>query len=143
MRSQACDERHPQPGHRRQSIVLIIDIGRPAEGVWRMGGVVRRALTPELAKASGRQGGGLRTNLCVAFVCCVVAGPSWAASQRDKDDCTSNEPERVIAGCTRIVQDRTETTKSQASAFNNRGSAYFAKGDYNRAIADLTEAIRL
>jgi len=80
-------------------------------------------------------------SLLVAY--CVVAGPALAASQRDKDDCTSNDPDRVIAGCTRIVQDRLETTKSLATAYNNRGSGYFAKGDYNRAIADLSEAIRL
>ena len=32
---------------------------------------------------------------------------------------------------------------NDASAYNNRGNAYFNKGDYDRAIADYTQAIRL
>ena len=108
-----------------------------------MGGVVRRRLASVLGLSGTGGSRSLRAKLGVLFMCCVVAGPSWAASQRDKDDCNSNEPDRVIAGCSRIIQDRSETIKLQATAFSNRGSAHFTKGDFNRAIIDLTEAIRL
>jgi lipoprotein NlpI len=73
----------------------------------------------------------------------VVAGPVLAVSDGDRDDCAAEDPERNIAGCTRIIQGRGETAKSRASAYNNRGVAYKEKGDLNRAIADLNEAIRL
>ncbi|MGD0026121.1 MAG: tetratricopeptide repeat-containing serine protease family protein [Xanthobacteraceae bacterium] len=47
-------------------------------------------------------------------------------------------PDLMIDGCTAVIQ-----SGPRAWAFNNRGSAYGRKGDYDRAIADCTEAIRL
>ena len=35
------------------------------------------------------------------------------------------------------------TKNLRASAYNNRGSAWFGKGDFDRAIADYNESIRL
>jgi tetratricopeptide (TPR) repeat protein len=76
----------------------------------------------------------------VAFF--VVVGPALAA-QRDGSDCTADDPDRRIADCTRILQDRAETTGNRVGAYINRAIAYKAKGDLDRAIADYTEAIRL
>jgi lipoprotein NlpI len=73
----------------------------------------------------------------------VVVGSALAASQRDWADCESDDPDRNIAGCTRIIQGRGETAKNRAIAYYNRGVAYHDKGDLDRAIADYTEAIRL
>jgi tetratricopeptide (TPR) repeat protein len=76
----------------------------------------------------------------VAFF--VVAGPALAA-QRDRSDCTADDPDRRIADCTRILQDRGETARNRVGAYINRAIAYKAKGDLDRAIADYSEAIRL
>ncbi len=73
----------------------------------------------------------------------VVITPGLAASQRDLDDCKANDSDRRITGCSRIIQGRGETAKTRAKAFYDRGIAYKYKGDYDHAIADYNEAIRL
>ena len=48
-----------------------------------------------------------------------------------------------IRGCTRVIEDSKVIAQRRANAYNNRGVAYGAKGDRDRAIADYNEAIRL
>ena len=38
---------------------------------------------------------------------------------------------------------RVQTTDTDAMAYNNRGGAYARKGDYDQAITELNEVIRL
>jgi tetratricopeptide (TPR) repeat protein len=47
-----------------------------------------------------------------------------------------------IKNCTALIQGR-ETIKTRVIAYNNRGIAYFEQQDYEHAIADYDEAIRL
>jgi membrane associated rhomboid family serine protease/tetratricopeptide (TPR) repeat protein len=47
-----------------------------------------------------------------------------------------------IGSCTALIQSDPERARDRAFAFNNRGVAWLAKGDNDRAIADFTEAIR-
>jgi tetratricopeptide (TPR) repeat protein len=56
---------------------------------------------------------------------------------------TETSPDLAIGACTAIIQSGQETTQGLARAFNNRGIAYRDKRDYDRAIQDLDEAIRL
>jgi tetratricopeptide (TPR) repeat protein len=51
--------------------------------------------------------------------------------------------EQRIAGCTAMIGSGQWSGDGLALVLNNRGSAYNDKKDYKRAIADLTEAIRL
>jgi tetratricopeptide (TPR) repeat protein len=60
----------------------------------------------------------------------VNQGNSFSAEQR-------------ISGCGALLQLGKETPSNLAKASNNRGLAYQAKGDGERAIADFSEAIRL
>jgi tetratricopeptide (TPR) repeat protein len=48
-----------------------------------------------------------------------------------------------IAGCTALIQAGREPTDNLAAAFSKRGTAYFNKGDHDRAIADYDQVIRL
>jgi tetratricopeptide (TPR) repeat protein len=73
----------------------------------------------------------------------AVTAPALAAGQVDWDACKGNDPDQSIAACTRIIQGRGETAKDSAIARVYRGHAYRHKGDLVRAIADLSEAIRL
>jgi lipoprotein NlpI len=72
-----------------------------------------------------------------------LAGPTLAASNRAWADCEADDPDRIIAGCTRIIKGHGETKKDRATAYANRGMAYSDNGDFDRAIDDLNEAIRL
>ena len=49
----------------------------------------------------------------------------------------------VIAGCTTLIQSRRETAKDLAVAFRNRGLGYILEKQYELAIRDLNQAIRL
>ncbi len=68
---------------------------------------------------------------------------SSGGASRDEQDCTGSDPERVIAGCTRMTQSRNESPHNRAIAFYNRGGVYQKRGDFDRAAADAGEAIKL
>ena len=72
----------------------------------------------------------------------ALAAPAAAASRADWDACKGDDPDRSIAACTRIIQGRGETAKDSAIAHPERGLSYKSKGDFDRAIADFSEAIR-
>jgi tetratricopeptide (TPR) repeat protein len=79
----------------------------------------------------------------IACALMLLAAPAMAASQKAHNDCNSDDPDRNIAGCTRIVRDRGESKRIRGIAHVGRGLAWIAKGELDRAIADFTEAIRL
>src|SRR5580704_4413711 len=96
--------------------------------------------------------GGMRAgSLFVAAVATsLLATPISAVGQRDVDDCgrhyftvEATDADRVIAACTRIIDASSEALCHRFVAYHNRGMAYFVKEDYDRAIADHTEGIRL
>jgi tetratricopeptide (TPR) repeat protein len=51
--------------------------------------------------------------------------------------------EQRIAACTRIIRRAWRTPHDRAVAFNNRGGAFYYKGEIERAIADYEQAIKL
>ena len=59
----------------------------------------------------------------------------WCAQNTDLD--------LLIGGCTALIQGGRETQHNLAVAFTNRGVAYERKGQYDRAIQDYDQAIRL
>ncbi len=50
---------------------------------------------------------------------------------------------QVIAGCTSLIQSGQLSGPSLANVFNNRGIAYGQKSEYDEAIEDYTQAIKL
>jgi tetratricopeptide (TPR) repeat protein len=56
-------------------------------------------------------------------------------------DRTSLEPR--INGCTAVIDSGQGTATALAIAYNNRGNAFTAKGDYDRAIQDFDQSIKL
>jgi tetratricopeptide (TPR) repeat protein len=52
-------------------------------------------------------------------------------------------PDLVIGGCSAVIQSTGKTTETLAVAFNNRGMAFRLKGEYERAITDYDQAIKL
>src|SRR5262249_47815018 len=68
----------------------------------------------------------------------VVCSPAFAD---DSMMCgTAAAADERIAACSRVI---TAGKGNLSWAYNNRGHAHFVKGDYDHAIADYGEAIRL
>jgi tetratricopeptide (TPR) repeat protein len=54
-----------------------------------------------------------------------------------------SSPDPVIEACMGIIRSGQENTSDLAGAFNNRGHAYNVEREYDRAIQDFDQAIRL
>ena len=75
---------------------------------------------------------------CVVFVAALA--PVLAD---DSEDCSSNDVDRIIRGCTGVISSRQELRQTLAIAYHRRGTAHVSKKEYDRAIADFTEAIEI
>ena len=76
----------------------------------------------------------------------LVALPvsAWADFEQDKQHCVRDpNPDIKIGGCTRLIQSGRFDNNNLAHIFYNRGNAYARKGQYDRAIGDYTDHIRL
>jgi tetratricopeptide (TPR) repeat protein len=79
----------------------------------------------------------------------VVGGNSGGnngpkANPQDADDCVhGRDPEKVIAGCGRLLQDPNVTSENKAIAYFNRGHAHSDRKEFDLAVADNTEALKL
>jgi tetratricopeptide (TPR) repeat protein len=68
------------------------------------------------------------------------------AERRKQAEALVNQSGRELSDYDRAIATANEAIRldpKNATAFNNRGMAYYNKGDYDRAIADFNEAIRL
>ena len=98
-------------------------------------------------RRSGRKWKGdamLRAFAALGVLVAVLAPGSGAeaANQELWDICNGKDTESAIKACTLILAGE-ETYSNYAVAFTNRGYAHNNKGDFDRAIADLTRAIAL
>jgi carboxyl-terminal processing protease len=86
-----------------------------------------------------------RVSLATAAL--LVAMPAAAQQLESRRWCSNQgstfSPDLVIGGCTAVIQSGRETRQNLAIAFANRGFAHYNNKDYDRAIVDSSEAIRL
>jgi tetratricopeptide (TPR) repeat protein len=70
---------------------------------------------------------------------------SRAQSDGEANNCTAerNDFDLAIDYCTAVIQSGQLSDQNLAAVFNNRGRAYYHKKDYDRAIEDYDQAIRL
>jgi tetratricopeptide (TPR) repeat protein len=76
----------------------------------------------------------------------LIAGALFAVSPAAADDgetCTNSSADVAIAACTRAIDSGQYTTQNVASLYTRRGNEYAYKGQYDRAIQDFDQAIRL
>jgi TPR repeat len=87
----------------------------------------------------------MRSRWALLFVVMHIAGFSDAATAQtlDQQRCLAPDPDLSISRCTAMIQSGHETQQNLAFAFRSRGIAYARKGQYDRAIEDLDQAIRL
>ena len=83
----------------------------------------------------------------LVFCSCLLLSMAIAATGCSRREnlikCQSADPDTRIAGCTALIQTGQDTPRNLSVIYNNRGSAYNTKRDYDRAIQDFNEAIRL
>ncbi|MCH8196992.1 MAG: tetratricopeptide repeat protein [Proteobacteria bacterium] len=86
----------------------------------------------------------IRISLALVFVF-VVALPvsAWADFGQDKQRCLDPNPDIRISRCTRLIQSGQFSGTNLSILLYDRGNAYGRKRQYDRAIQDYTEAIRL
>jgi tetratricopeptide (TPR) repeat protein len=90
---------------------------------------------------------------CSAALALLVFAAPTAAQTAKKDSYIGNielcnRMDRAaldvrISGCTVLIDAGYGTTVALAIAYNNRGNAYIAKGDFDRAIQDFDQSIKL
>jgi tetratricopeptide (TPR) repeat protein len=77
----------------------------------------------------------------------LCANAAQAQLSQDREWCSEKSGtfsvEMLIAGCTGVIQSGEKDAANLARAFNNRGAANNEKGQYDTAIEDLSQAIRL
>ena len=89
---------------------------------------------------AARGSGGLL--FCVAL---LLAMPALAATPADRGECaaSADKPDVGGAACSRIIDDASVSVAERVKAFKDRGRGAFNGKDYDRAIADYGEAIKL
>src|SRR6266851_941933 len=88
----------------------------------------------------------------VKRLCSILTGVSLAGASalaqtpQERGWCESEDAVTVdqrIDGCSAVIRTARDKGDKLAEAFNNRGVGYRLKGDYDRAIADYDQAIKL
>src|SRR5215467_3139467 len=88
----------------------------------------------------------------VKRLCSILTGVSLAGASalaqtpQERGWCESEDAVTVdqrIDGCSAVIRTARDKGDKLAEAFNNRGVGYRLKGDYDRAIADYNQAIKL
>jgi tetratricopeptide (TPR) repeat protein len=86
----------------------------------------------------------LRAGIVFAF---FAATSICAAKDRNAENCTANraiKPDIRISACTQVLKETgAYGDYGDAAALSNRASAFAQKGDYDRALRDLDDAVTL
>ena len=86
----------------------------------------------------------MRARILAAAIAATVlfCGQAQSASPKDWTDCRGKDADKSVAACNRVLNDKKLSARERADALQNRGLAWKAKSDNDRALADFNEAIR-
>src|SRR5580698_11373241 len=73
----------------------------------------------------------------------LAIGQCAAATQSDWDSCTSQDRDRNIPACTRIIEDASTSDSDRFDAYLWRGGDYVAQSAFDLALRDYSNAIKL
>lgn len=79
----------------------------------------------------------------VAAVSLVVSVSALAAGEHTDCAASAGSFDEKIAACSAVIADEAQSAPHRADAYTSRGVVYFKRGDFNRAIPDFGEAIKL
>ena len=85
----------------------------------------------------------MRFAAAVFLASLLLVPPALADSDKDWQDCASDDADRIIAACDRIIAEGNERKVNFAIAYYNRGVGYQKKGDHAKAIADFTRSMKI
>ncbi|MDH6260461.1 tetratricopeptide repeat protein [Bradyrhizobium sp. BR13661] len=107
-----------------------------------------QAMTEPLARVAA--GATLRAGLTgaamTAMLVAYCTSPASALSEEDWDSCARSAEllsDRPIRGCTAVITAGERILAQLVAAYNNRGLAFRARGDLDRAVEDYDKAISL
>jgi tetratricopeptide (TPR) repeat protein len=73
--------------------------------------------------------------------------PAQQSTQQSRDRTACNDPkstdDQTIAGCSALIKSGRDSKHNLAVDYNNRGLAFYDKRDYDHAIADYNQALRI
>lgn len=81
--------------------------------------------------------------IAAASMLSLAVGQAHAASEQDWAACAGKDLATAIQACSRIVSDQATTLSDRADGYLFRAGAYLSQRNFDLAIADYTEAIRL
>lgn len=74
----------------------------------------------------------------------VASAPLQAQNAGDRKICDEDKNAAAkIAACSRLLNDRSLSPREREDIVNNRGVGYFRNNEFDRAVTDFSEAIRL
>lgn len=81
----------------------------------------------------------------LAFAALVLSPPSAADTRRDSFRCVVKEHDLAVAisACTRLLENAALDPSARAAVYFNRADAYLLQKRFDRAVADLTDSLRL
>ncbi len=82
----------------------------------------------------------------MAILAAAPSQQSWAQTNQQLDWCNGDRgatPDQQISGCNAVIQSGRRTGQDLAFAYNRRGKGYALKKNFDRAIADYTQAIKI
>src|SRR5215470_17566350 len=82
----------------------------------------------------------------MAVTTMMLPAAIWAQQSDDRSRCFAREgvsPEQKLVSCTVVIESGGQTPQGLVAAFNSRGNAHLSNRNYDRAIDDYNEAIRL
>jgi tetratricopeptide (TPR) repeat protein len=90
------------------------------------------------------EGNSMRASLIGIGLMLLICANAFASSKNDRNTCNNSvkDQDARIAACTSIIA-AGKNAYAAAAAYNNRGNAYYHKHDYDLAIADYDQAIKL
>ncbi|HJX83964.1 MAG TPA: tetratricopeptide repeat protein [Candidatus Angelobacter sp.] len=82
------------------------------------------------------------TGILIFFGILLARSAPTQGAEENSRHCNSLDPDIRISGCTAVIRSN-QKSYNRALAFFNRGTAYFQKHQFDRAVSDFNDVIRL